>query len=221
MGTSLGAMREDRRAVRRRPLARLASVVLVATGLMAGCTESSEKVEEPPPATATTATPLSELDLTGVVAERAPFCDALDPESVATVLGGQPELTDSYSSGEVAQLGPGLRDVANEHSCLFERGSRSARAWLFAQPVTPAQARTMVEGRGSDRACEAAGELSFGDPGLVQSCEPEGRRRVTAVGLFGDGWLTCQTTAPGSADATELLEQTQRWCAEVARSVSR
>ncbi|CAA9382845.1 MAG: hypothetical protein AVDCRST_MAG47-2298, partial [uncultured Nocardioidaceae bacterium] len=35
MGTSLGAMREDRRAVRRRPLARLASVVLVATGLTA------------------------------------------------------------------------------------------------------------------------------------------------------------------------------------------
>ena len=214
-------MREHRRAVRRRPLSRGASVVLVVTALTAGCTESSERAEESPSPTAPTVTPLSELDLTGVVVERAPFCDALDADAVTTVLGGEPELTDSYTSGQLVQLGPGLRDVANEYSCLFERGSRTARAWLFAQPVTPAQARTMVEMRGNDKTCEPAGELSFGDPGLVQSCEPEGRRRVTAVGLFGDGWLTCQTTAPGSADATELLEQTQLWCAEVARSVSR
>src|SRR3712207_2057561 len=127
-------MREDGRAVRRRPLARLAPLLLVVTGLMTGCTDSSGKAGDTP---SPTATPLSELDLTGVVATRAAFCDSLDPEAVATLLGGPPERTESYGSGERVQLGPGLRDVANEYSCLFERDSRTARAWLFAQPVRP------------------------------------------------------------------------------------
>ena len=212
MATSWGAMREDRRAVRRRPLARLAPLVLAA-GLTAGCTAPSDKAEDLP---TPTVTPLTDIDLSGVVAARGPFCDALDPESVADLLGGEPERTNSYGIGQRVDLVPGLRDVANEYSCSFTRDALTARAWLFAQSVTPAEARSMVEERGRDQACAPAGELSFGDPGLVQSCEPGGRRRITAVGLFGDGWLTCQTTTPATGDVAELLERTQRWCAEVA-----
>ena len=218
MGAKLGAMREDRRAVRRRPSARLAVVVLVVTGLTAGCTDSSEKPAEPSPSSTATPTPTPELNLTDVDVDvdRAAFCDALDPEVVDVVLGGEPELSDSYGVGQRVELAPGLRDVSNEHGCTFERGSLIARAWLFAQPVTSAQARALVELRNAEQSCRPAGELSFGDPGVVQSCAQDGRQRVTASGLFGDAWLTCQLLVKTPGDPDELLEQAQRWCTEVA-----
>lgn len=210
-------MRDHRRAVRRRPLGGLAPLVLVATGLTAGCSGSSDT---PDPEQPTPSTDVSDIDLTGVTATRASFCGALDAASVAEVLGGEPQRSDSYESGERVELAPGLRDVAHEYSCLFERGPRTARAWLFAQPATSQQARDWIEERNRDDRCRPAGDLAFGDPGLVQSCAQGTRRRVTAVGLFGDGWLTCQATAPRSAPEAELLEQTQRWCAEVAQSTA-
>jgi hypothetical protein len=210
-------MRQVRRAERPRPLTRLALVAVVVAGLTSGCS-GSEDTTSPEPAPSDT--PLGDVDLTGVVAARTSFCDALDPDSVATVLGAEPTQTDEYSSGQKASLAPGLEDVAHEYSCSFERGSgdklRTARAWLFAQAATPAQARTWVKERRDDEGCRDAGELSFGDPGVVQSCEDGSRRRVTAAGLFGDGWLTCQSTAPAKSDEAELLERVQRWCAEVA-----
>lgn len=212
-------MREHGRAARRRPLARLGAAALVVTGLTAGCTGSSSP-EEPSP----TSDAVSDLNLTGVVVAREPFCEALDPESVAELLGGEPTESDSYEAGQRAELAPGLRDVADEHSCYFEGGTgtsmRTARAWLFAQPVTTREARGWAEERSKSRGCREAGELSYGDPGLVQSCSSKDRSRVTAVGLFGDAWLTCQATAPRRDDPDELLEQTQRWCAEVARAAS-
>lgn len=213
-------MRQLRGAVRRGTLTRSVLMLVVVTGLTAGCSGSDDgTAPEPVPSD----TPLAEVDLTGVVAARTPFCEALDAESVATVLGGEPTTTDEYRSGQRAQLAPGLEDVAHEYSCFFERGSeaqsRTARAWLFAQPATPAQARAWIEARSGDEACRDAGELSFGDPGVVQSCEQGTRRRVTAAGLFGDGWLTCQATAPAKDDEAELLDTVQRWCAEVALTI--
>ena len=220
MAAKLGAMREDRRAVRRRPFARLVVVVLVVTGSTAGCTGSSEKAEEPSPSSTATPTPTPELNLTDVDVTRAAFCEVLDPEVVAEVLGGEPERSDSYGVGQRVALAPGLRDVANEYGCTFERGSGIARAWLFAQPVTSAQASAMIEQRNAEKSCRPAAELSFGDPGVVQSCEQDGRRRVTAAGLFGDAWLTCQLLVTTPGDPDELLEQAQRWCTEVARATA-
>ena len=210
-------MRQLRGAVRRGPLTRLAVAVVVVTGLTAGCSGSDDdSAPEPLPSD----TPLAEVDLTGVVAARTAFCDALNPDSVATVLGGEPTRTDEYSSGQRAELAPGLEDVAHEYSCFFERGkdakSHTARAWLFAQPVTAPEARHLVEQRSGEDGCRDTGELSFGAPGVVQSCVQGSRRRVTAAGLFGDGWLTCQATAPSTTGEADLLDKVQRWCAEVA-----
>ena len=223
MEAKLGAMRDHRGAVRRRALARAVPVVLLVTGLTAACTDSSQD-EGDAESASPTATPLSEVDLTGVVATRSAFCDALETEPVAAVLGGDPDITIAYDSGQRTEVATGLRDVANEYSCYFERGSeddqRTARAWLFAQPITPAEAEGFIKEREVEEACKPAGELSFGDPGLVQTCGTGTRRRVTAVGLFGDGWLTCQATSPASVAEEELLEQTQLWCADVARTTA-
>ena len=198
-------------------------MAFLVTVVTAGCTATVQddgRSASPSPSTAA----IAEVDLTGVVADRGPFCDALDEESVAEVIGGEPEAVDSYASGQRTELAPGLRDVANEYSCYFERGSgpelRTARAWLFAQAVTPEQARRWLAERRTQDGCRQAGELTFGEPGLIQSCTTGSRRRITAAGLFGDGWLTCQATAAVSLPDAELLEQTQRWCAEVALATS-
>jgi hypothetical protein len=202
---------------RRGTLTRFATAAVVVAGLTAGCSGASDETEpEPSPTT----TPLAEVDLTGVVASRTEFCDALDPDSVATALGGEPETTESYSSGQQAEMAPGLDDVAHEFSCSFVRGSNMARAWLFAQPATAKEARGWIQERIADKACRTAGELGFGDPGLVQLCDDPSQRRVTAVGLFGDGYLTCKVTGPPKSDEDDLLERAQRWCAEVAQSTT-
>ncbi len=214
-------MRERGRAVRRRPSSGLALTVVLVAGLSAGCTEPDDPAEEPTPSSSA----LADIDLTGVVASRAAFCDDLDPEGVEELLGGEPSKTTSYDAGQRAELTSGLRDVANEYSCYYERGSgttlQTARAWIFAQPVSAGQAQEWVRERERDERCEVDGELTFGDPGLVQSCAQESRRRVTAVGLFGDAWVTCQATASKSTEADELLEAAQRWCAQVALTTSR
>ena len=209
-------MHGSRGGERSSTLARLAPVALVVTLLTAGCTASDDSPDGSP---VPSDTPVSDIDLTGVAASRTSFCDALDPESVATALGGEPDKKKSYGTGRRAELAPGLKDVSHEFSCTFERGKREARAWLFAQPVTARQARSWVKERSADGACHPAGELSFGDPGLVQLCRDKSQRRVTAVGLFGDGYLTCKLTAPPKSDRADLLDRGQRWCAEVARTV--
>jgi hypothetical protein len=171
---------------------------------------------------------LSEVDLAGVELSRTEFCDDLDDAAVAEVLGGEPDASDSYASGQRAEVAPGLNDVAHEHSCYFERGAeaelRTARAWLFAQSVTADQARAWIAVRERTEGCGPAGELAFGDPGLIQSCDTGSRRRITAVGLFGDSWLTCQATGPATGPESlapeELLEQTQRWCVQVAETAA-
>ena len=211
-------MRDHRGAVRRGPLVSAGTVLVLVAGLTAGCTGASDDPDPTP-----SATPLSDIDLTGLEPSRTAFCDDLDPAALESVLGGEPTDETSYDSGQRAALAPGLEDVASEYSCFFERGPddvRTARAWLFAQAVTEGQAKAWIEEREQDKECSPAGELVFGDPGLIQRCTSGTRLRVTAVGLFADSWLTCQTTAPSSADAEELVEETQRWCASVATTTA-
>lgn len=209
-------MRVHRGAVRRSRLVRLAPAVLAVALLTAGCTSSDDSTESNP---APSDTPLADIDLTGVAASRTSFCDSLDKDAVATALGGEPKKEKSYGSGERATLTTGLKDVSHEFSCSFERGPREARAWLFAQPVTRGEVFKWIDERGEDKGCAAAGDLQFGKPGLVQICQDKSQLRVLAVGLFGDGYLTCKLTAPAKSDEEELLDRGQRWCADVAVTV--
>ncbi len=209
-------------ALRRTAIA-LPTAVLLAGGLV-GCTGTSEDPVPPAP----TETPLAEVDLSGVAVAREPFCDALDPDAVADVLGGAPRSTDAYESGDTRRLAPGLRDVVHEHGCTFDRGRSRAAAWVFAQPVTAAQARALVRERKDVRGCAPAGDLRFGTPGSVLACvgKVRGRavRRTSLAGLFGDAWLTCEVTRPtaseGAGPDRVARESAQRWCASVATAAA-
>ena len=180
--------------------------LLVAVGLtgLVGCTGE----ESAPAPVVPTTVAVEDIDLSGVRAVRADFCERLDEEAIGAVVGGEPRKSDSYSKGDRREVSPGVVDVVNEYGCTYRRGKRVAQAWLFAQPVTKDDARALLAERRTTKGCRPAGDLEFGTPGLVQQCEGDGVRRTTMAGLFGDGWLTCEAQAP--------LEDAQRWCAAVA-----
>ncbi len=221
MRTGAGARRRRRRA--------LVAVTLL-TCTLTGCTEDSARTAGP---SSPEVEPLTDVDLRGLVAVRAPFCEALDRRRVEQVLGGAPRRSDSYAPGDPARLAAEVVDVAHEHGCTFSRGAVTARAGLLARPVTRARAREYVDARRRQADCSPAGVLDFGSPGLVQTCRPPsttekpggsrhgtGSLVVTMSGLFGDGWLTCQVTDRSPDRVDELVEEAQRWCAEVARTVA-
>ena len=199
------------------------SAVMVAllTVFLTGCTD--EPAAPPAQAEATVA-PLTDLDLGGLSAVRAPYCETLDPGQLSDVLGGDPHRTSSYKPGDRVGLAPGMVDVVQEYGCSYFRGPVTARTWLFAQPVTNRGARSLVAERAREQGCRPAGVLEFGAPGVVQTCRPAqdagasgAAETVVLAGLFGDGYLTCEVTAPGDPS---LLERTQRWCAGVAEAVA-
>lgn len=203
--------------------------VAVSVLLLAACT-----TETPAPSRSAepSVVPLQAIDLAGVSAKRAPFCDSLDVTAISSVLGGKPRHVASYGPGDRVALTPGVRDVAHEYGCVFQRRGVTARAWLFAQPVTRGQARSYVGTRLHARGCSTAGVLKFGSPGVVQLCRPgspEPRRKArhggaalaSMAGLFGPGYLTCQVSATPESRLShdDLLTRAQRWCASVATTV--
>lgn len=193
--------------------------------LLGGCTSGSAA-----PRDSAAPVPLDKVDLSGVSAVRAPYCETLDERALSALLGGRRWRDSSYAPGDRVRLSPGLRDVAHEYGCTFRRRGITARTWVFAQPVTRRQARGYLADRRGVPGCRTAGVLRFGFPGVVQACRPArradtagaapGTDLVTMAGLFGSGYLTCQVSvAAGSVGRDDLLDRAQRWCASVATTV--
>jgi hypothetical protein len=188
---------------------------VVAATLVSGCTG-----ETAPGPARPTQTPLAEIDLSGLTVGRGPFCEALDEGSVEGVLDGAPAATDHYVSGERRRLAPGVRDVVDEFGCTFQGAETATQAWVFAPPATRPDVRSWLAERASVRGCSPTGDVAFGSPGQVLSCDGRGSRTVTMAGLFGDAFLTCEVTTTARSDAATALESAQRWCASVARAAS-
>src|SRR3954451_21980288 len=171
-------LRVRRASPSRAPLVAL----LLSVVLLGGCTSEASA----PRRTGPTAVPLEQVDLSGVSAVWAPFCEALDETSTTAALGGKPQRSSAYGPGDRVALTPDIRDVAHEYGCVFRRGGMTARAWLFAQPVTRGQARSYVAERHRVPGCSTAGVLEFGSPGVVQTCRPA-RLAGAAVGGAAPG----------------------------------
>ena len=203
------------------------AVLALAAGMVAGVVVAVLFLRPddpaPPAPPKPTTVPVADLDLSGLAAVRAPFCEALDPTALSDLLGRDPRRRSTWSPGDRVRLEEGLVDVADEYGCSFVRRGVTARAWLFAQPVSRREAGGYVEERRRTPGCRAAGVLSFGSPGVVQACRVAGKspaRVVAMAGRFGDGWLTCEVTAAPASAGAGLIERAQRWCAAVATTVA-
>jgi hypothetical protein len=175
------------------------------------------------PTSAATPTPLADLDLSGLPVPRRSFCAALEQDAIETALRGPVTRTEHYDSGDRARLATGLTDIAHEYNCGYASapGAR-ARAWVFAEPVTTPVARNLVRDAAGGTGCAPVTDgPRFGTPSVGTVCRT-GRPATTAVtlrGLFGDAWLSCQLTTPGTAGASATVRRAEQWCARVASTV--
>jgi hypothetical protein len=115
-----------------------------------------------------------------------------------------------------------VRDVVHEDGCRFEaEDGTAAETWVFAPPVTAAQAAVLARRASTAEGCRALPDApAFGRSSVATVCDTADGATVTSFrGLFGDAWLTCSLTVPATAPEQEALaERTGRWCAAVAQT---
>lgn len=193
-----------------RALLSTAATVVLLAGLLAGCDSDAPQPDATPTATAT---PLAEIATDTVAVAREGFCERVAPAAVEAALGGAPDDSDAWSNGERARLAAGVTDVAHEYGCAWTAGRATARAWVFAPPVTTGQAVELRRGAARARGCDPIADApAFGTHDRAVRCGNE----VAFHGLFGDAWLSCSLQAPGS----DLLERAEQWCATVLQAAA-
>lgn len=202
-----------------RALLLAALLTLVPIGIGVAMADDPTASRPAPPAYEGTA--LADLDTSAVVVRRAPFCDRINPAAVREAIGDGARLTD-YGNGETAAL-PGGADVAHEFGCVFTATGDSggtARAWVFAPPVTAAEAAALAkEPTGPGCAVQPAAP-AYGGPSVAELCRSAKGSTATFRGLFGDAWLSCSLTLPGRPEAATLLDTAGTWCVAVAQATA-
>jgi hypothetical protein len=193
---------------------------LVLVAALAGCT--AEEPPTPEPDADPEPTTLESYDTSGVNVVRGPFCDRVSPTGIEHALGDVPADSESWDDGDRERLPDGTRDRVHEYGCRWTAAdSTQASAWVFAPPVTPAQARALTrdvtrDAFGAD--CRPAPDATdFGAPGATATCSLDtGHTLVERAGLFGDAWLTCGVSAAG--DPADLAVRASEWCVQVVEA---
>jgi len=204
-----------------------AAVAVLALVSVSSCDRGDDPSSSAPSAPATptaTATPLASLDTSRVSVVRASFCDRVAPTAVESAVDSHQYDDASYANGDHAQVAAGVRDVAHEYSCTWTApDGTQARAWVFAPPVTPVEARRLVKAELRPGCTRAPSDGGFGSTSVATSCG----RRVSGAGaelghhgLFGDAWLSCTLTAPRGPEPADLAERADHWCAAVVQAAT-
>jgi hypothetical protein len=199
--------------------ARTVALAAVLTFLLGACTGDDEPAAEADPSAPST--PLASYAADTVVLDRGPFCEDIPAAAVEEALGGTATDSTTYGNGERARLTDDVRDVSHEFGCTFRaEDGTTARAWLFAPPVTPARARDLVKDARSGQGCRPEPQdPGFGQKSVAVVCEADGETTASYRGLFGDAWLSCSlAVATGSVQDSALLDRTGRWCVQVAEA---
>lgn len=188
---------------------------------LTGCTGSGDASQQSAGTPSPSPVDLQQLDTDAMVIAREPFCGRLAPGTPARALGAEVDDVTEYGPGDTVEVVQGVTDVADEWSCSYGSADDiTARAWLFAPPVTRARAQTLVEGARAEE-CTPAG-VSFGTPSIGLVCEGESGTTASWRGLFGDAWLACSLRSPAGSTTTvaELRARASLWCADVATAAS-
>ncbi len=140
-------------------------------------------------------------------------------EAAVEALEGDPQSTKSYDNGERARLSTDVSDVAHEFGCAWLTPDATARAWVFAPPVTRHSARVLAREVRTEPGCRTvSGAPEFGKPSAALVCEVGSEVEVSYRGLFGDAWLTCTLSGPLGSPREELTDRAGRWCVAVVEA---
>jgi hypothetical protein len=196
----------------RRPVAAAFAVAMAL--VLAGC--ATEKSATPAPSP----TPIASLDTAAIQIPRIEFCRLVPSAAVTDALGGKAVSGAAYGNGDEVVL-PGVgTDVVHEIGCSWTgTGESSARAWVFARPVSRGFAQDVVSSSTKAKGCRVVAGAPYGEPSMLQVCTLRtGHVRIRHAGLFGQTWLTCEISASGVVQA-DLLTRTDRWCVKVANAL--
>jgi len=202
---------------------RTTALVLLAALITAlvGCT-AGQAPPPPEPEVVPEPSTLESYDTTGVNVVRGPFCDRVSPTGIEHALGDVPADSESWDDGDRERLPDGTRDRVYEYGCRWTAADATqASAWVFAPPVTQAQARVLTTDVSRDAygaTCRAAPNAAdFGAPGATATCTLDtGNTLIERAGLFGDAWLTCSVMAAG--DPADLAARASEWCVQVVEA---
>jgi len=191
--------------------AALVTAVAVGGGILLHSHDDSH--DDPTPA-ARPATTLNDVDTTKLAVVRAPFCDRIEEADLEAALGGRVATTSSYGDGDSASLTRSVKDVAQEYSCTWTGAGASARAWVFAPPVTTAWARQLASR--VPHGCAKRSGPAYGAPTLAYTCTARHRTTASFRGLFGDAWLSCDLSGRRGEPPADVVKRADRWCLVVA-----
>jgi hypothetical protein len=175
--------------------------------LLGGCSTTSD---DPEATSRPTPTAVAELEPGSMEVPRLDFCDLVDDAAVRAALDAAPEDATARSPGEAAATD---ESPLQEIGCAWSAGTTTARAWVFATPVSERLARAAVREAEQRRGCRTT-PSSYGAPSVRQECTVEDRQRLRYAGRFGDTWLSCELEAPELETA-----RTDAWCAAVANAL--
>lgn len=201
----------------RRGPALLVAACALAAPLLVACTGSDGSTPPKTPA----ATPISRLDAARVRVAKVGFCDRVPAAAVRQALDGAPQGHGAWANGDPIPTATGSGDVGHEIGCSWTGTAGStARAWVFARPVSADFAAALVAQAAKQQGCTAEAAKVFGSPALLQTCpQPGGLERLRRAGLFGDSWLTCELTAPASGPQASRRARLDAWCAAVVAAL--
>jgi hypothetical protein len=188
-------------------------LVLVLLVLLVGCGGNPKAAPTSPP------TPIGQLNTSQMNIPRVKFCDLIPADAVSTALGTTTSTNGSWANGDVIPLGSSPQDVVHEFGCRFTAGTSQAEAWVFARPVQPVFAQTVITQTATKNNCQSIAGPNFGQPSQRQTCElADGVVRVRFAGLFNQTWLTCQLQA--QATAAEVKSRAGAWCVRVVNATN-
>jgi hypothetical protein len=199
----------------RRPFLTVPAAVLL-LGMVTGCSsEEGKAAPEPAP------TPIASLNTVEMELPRIEFCQLVPDSAVEKALSGKPDATSSYGNGEQADVAGLGEDVVHELGCSWSGDDgTTARAWVFARPVDPAFARSVIASGARTEGCRTIPGPPYGKPAASQACRlPDGTQRLRHAGLFGQTWLTCEL-ATNAGEQAELRDRADAWCSEVANALN-
>ncbi|GAA1789393.1 hypothetical protein GCM10009795_038960 [Nocardioides hankookensis] len=144
---------------------------------------------------------------------RGDFCPRVAPQAVTDALGTDSSDEKTWANGDRVRLADGVKDVAHEYGCSWTADDGTvARAWVFAPPVTAADAADLGRKARRSDGCRALPDApAYGAPSVAVRCGDA----LAFHGLFGDAWLSCSLESAGGAPEAD---QTGRWCVAVAQA---
>ena len=185
-----------------------------------GCSGESAP-EQPTKTPSVGATPLEDYDTGALTLVRDDFCERVSEGAITAALGAEAAETTAWAPGRRL---PGTRDIGNEFGCSWATPSVTARAWVFAPPISRPRA-TDFTGEIVGTKCEEREDApALGRPGVAQRCELDsGTTQTGYYGLVGDAWVGCEVDRdPRSGNSSDDQAESAlvgEWCVAVLEAL--